>query len=494
MTARLAMLAIFLLAAAASLAAGVAGVRHAEAALAARTERALAAGGAAWARIEVDGLTARLSGVAPDESARAAALRTVARAAPELTVDMAALVRAAPTRETPAWQAEILAADGEILLAGRLSRPDAAALEAALRAAGDGVGAFLTIAAEEANVAPWVWETAARAAAALAHGRVTVREGEIAVHGLAADEEAARAIDRLGGGAPAGWRVSADVAAPSTEAPAPEIDLAEPPPPPAPVAPTPPRPAADYELEIAVAADGVTISGMAPGGTAAESLRAYARAAFPASSPGMEVLRGEAPARKGWRRAAMAAIDALALLENGRARIGGGAVRLTGAAASPAALRAAHERLTAGGWPAESRITLSPSRTAAAQPLPVGRCVERLAALSAEQPLSFEPAEFRLTPDGEAALARLIPVIRRCAGARIEIGGHTDSQGRETTNMALSRARAETVLDRLIAAGAPPGLLSARGYGETRPVASNADESGRARNRRIEFTLPEAEK
>jgi OOP family OmpA-OmpF porin len=87
-----------------------------------------------------------------------------------------------------------------------------------------------------------------------------------------------------------------------------------------------------------------------------------------------------------------------------------------------------------------------------------------------------------------AALDRLGEILRRCDSGRIEIGGYTDSRGREELNQRLSQARAEAVLDALIARGVTLDRLSARGYGEERPAATNDNEAGRALNRRIEFT------
>jgi len=72
----------------------------------------------------------------------------------------------------------------------------------------------------------------------------------------------------------------------------------------------------------------------------------------------------------------------------------------------------------------------------------------------------------------------------------MEIGGHTDSQGRDSSNLALSQARAEAVLLGLQGRRVLVGSLTAVGYGETRPLADNDSPSGREANRRIEFTLP----
>ena len=71
----------------------------------------------------------------------------------------------------------------------------------------------------------------------------------------------------------------------------------------------------------------------------------------------------------------------------------------------------------------------------------------------------------------------------------IEIGGHTDSQGVPGKNLALSKARANAVLNYLSSKGVPKNRLKSKGYGQTKPVASNNNAAGRARNRRVEFTI-----
>jgi OOP family OmpA-OmpF porin len=69
----------------------------------------------------------------------------------------------------------------------------------------------------------------------------------------------------------------------------------------------------------------------------------------------------------------------------------------------------------------------------------------------------------------------------------LEIGGHTDSQGREQMNLNLSQARANAVLFELQRRRILTKNIVAKGYGETRPIASNDTEQGREQNRRIEF-------
>ena len=74
-------------------------------------------------------------------------------------------------------------------------------------------------------------------------------------------------------------------------------------------------------------------------------------------------------------------------------------------------------------------------------------------------------------------------------GLTVEIGGHTDDVGSETDNLSLSERRATAVRDHLVSAGVPAARLTARGYGESRPRATNETASGRADNRRTEFKV-----
>ena len=71
-------------------------------------------------------------------------------------------------------------------------------------------------------------------------------------------------------------------------------------------------------------------------------------------------------------------------------------------------------------------------------------------------------------------------------GARFEIGGHTDAQGSESANQRLSEQRAGAIRQQLVAGfGLKAESISAKGYGESQPVAENDTEAGRAKNRRV---------
>jgi outer membrane protein OmpA-like peptidoglycan-associated protein/uncharacterized protein YidB (DUF937 family) len=75
------------------------------------------------------------------------------------------------------------------------------------------------------------------------------------------------------------------------------------------------------------------------------------------------------------------------------------------------------------------------------------------------------------------------------ADTRVEVGGHTDNVGDPAANMQLSERRARAIRDYLVQQGVNAALLTAQGYGDTRPVASNATDEGRFHNRRIEFSI-----
>jgi len=71
----------------------------------------------------------------------------------------------------------------------------------------------------------------------------------------------------------------------------------------------------------------------------------------------------------------------------------------------------------------------------------------------------------------------------------IDVLGHTDSDGSDAYNQALSERRAQAVADYLVAHGVQSARIATRGYGKTQPIASNATEAGKAANRRVEIKI-----
>jgi outer membrane protein OmpA-like peptidoglycan-associated protein len=103
-------------------------------------------------------------------------------------------------------------------------------------------------------------------------------------------------------------------------------------------------------------------------------------------------------------------------------------------------------------------------------------------------PIEFVPLKPELTEGALRTLAELAEALK-ARGERVEIGVHTDGGGDAAWKAALTAARATAVRDALVAFGVPATRLVARGYGATRPIASDATRQGRARNRRVELRL-----
>ncbi|MEL7099427.1 MAG: OmpA family protein [Pseudomonadota bacterium] len=91
-----------------------------------------------------------------------------------------------------------------------------------------------------------------------------------------------------------------------------------------------------------------------------------------------------------------------------------------------------------------------------------------------------------LKPAAYPRIRAIAQAMRADPGMRIKVGGHTDSKGAPEYNLKLSTARAASVKRALVERGIDPGRISIRGYGETRPVKSNATAAGRQENRRVE--------
>jgi OOP family OmpA-OmpF porin len=116
-------------------------------------------------------------------------------------------------------------------------------------------------------------------------------------------------------------------------------------------------------------------------------------------------------------------------------------------------------------------------------------CLADLNGVLAGQKVVFPPGLAEIDGNANKVMEALAKALERCGGVRMEIGGHTDAQGSEEGNRALSQTRAEAVLLALQGRQVDVSALTAVGYGESRPIADNETELGREANRRIEFTL-----
>ena len=103
----------------------------------------------------------------------------------------------------------------------------------------------------------------------------------------------------------------------------------------------------------------------------------------------------------------------------------------------------------------------------------------------------FELGKAELKPISYVELNKAVDLMSKNGGMKIEVGGHTDSQGADASNLSLSQKRAEAVVDYMVLAGIDRARLIAKGYGESQPIAENTTKEGRARNRRTEFVIVE---
>jgi OOP family OmpA-OmpF porin len=97
----------------------------------------------------------------------------------------------------------------------------------------------------------------------------------------------------------------------------------------------------------------------------------------------------------------------------------------------------------------------------------------------------FDTGKATIQPASETCLNEVTKLLKKNAAWKMTIEGHTDNAGAKETNMKLSQQRAEAVRSWLVGHGIDAGRLVAKGLGDSKPVADNTTEDGRARNRRV---------
>jgi len=103
--------------------------------------------------------------------------------------------------------------------------------------------------------------------------------------------------------------------------------------------------------------------------------------------------------------------------------------------------------------------------------------------------VNFEFDSARLRPDAITILDEAVTVLNRRKDISVDVVGHTDSTGTKQYNQGLSERRAKSVYDYFVNKGIAADRLTTKGYGETKPIASNATREGRAKNRRVELVV-----
>jgi outer membrane protein OmpA-like peptidoglycan-associated protein len=101
----------------------------------------------------------------------------------------------------------------------------------------------------------------------------------------------------------------------------------------------------------------------------------------------------------------------------------------------------------------------------------------------------FDTGKFSLKPGAREKLAKVAGILLAYPGLNIEVGGYTDNVGGDSMNQTLSENRASSVRDYLVQEGVSLNSVSAKGFGNTLPVASNDNSAGRQQNRRVELLV-----
>jgi outer membrane protein OmpA-like peptidoglycan-associated protein len=101
----------------------------------------------------------------------------------------------------------------------------------------------------------------------------------------------------------------------------------------------------------------------------------------------------------------------------------------------------------------------------------------------------FDFDKATLKPEAMVILNEAAALLQKHERVVIEVAGHTDSTGSESYNQGLSERRAQSVQEYLVSKGIRASRMTAKGYGEAMPVASNDTKAGRAENRRVELIV-----
>jgi len=185
----------------------------------------------------------------------------------------------------------------------------------------------------------------------------------------------------------------------------------------------------------------------------------------------------------------MQILEHLTEADRAEVHLAGYSITLRAHSDAPWLARRVHDSLTAAfpDYATTTEITVDLPARLADLPLPGPRCAERLNRAYAGKPIDFDVGSARITKESAEVLDMLAAILGRCTARVIEVGGHTDARGSEQVNLRISQARADAVAAALADRGVPLAKLRPKGYGEAEPIANNATEEGRARNRRIEF-------
>jgi len=293
----------------------------------------------------------------------------------------------------------------------------------------------------------------------LKDGKITISDAKVSLAGMARDLGGREAIAAALKNLPEGFSVAAN-----------EIKA-------------PPYIFQAYKDPVAVS---LTLTGYVPDNNVHAALVAAAGRKF-FNEKVVDNIKASLGAPSGFANAVVPALGALSRLSTGTMVVSDREVKLSGDAfydAAAAQIRAGLKDFPQG-WQFKADISVKP----ASAPVDGTVCQQLFSGLLAKGKIRFESGRATIDPDSAGLLDRLIETALRCPSANIEIAGHTDADGEDGFNQALSEKRAQAVTDFLVKAGLPAERFTAMGYGSTQPVASNDTDEGKAQNRRIDFVV-----
>ncbi len=227
-----------------------------------------------------------------------------------------------------------------------------------------------------------------------------------------------------------------------------------------------------------------------------EMANAYAKARF-GSDNVYTAVRPVSALPDDWPVRVLTGIEALATLTNGVVVVGENQVSLRGVS-NTEDINAVLSRLLSEklGEAQDYQLDVTyvpPPPPTDIPPTPEECAISIQTVISEGGKITFEPGSATIDAGSLDTMNALADVLIECGELKLEIQGHTDSQGREVMNQQLSQARAQSVLNELRSRRVPTGSFTAIGYGEVQPIADNETEAGREENRRIEFHIIQPE-